>query len=392
VSAQNPTRVPVESRGKRVGGLYQRRRSDGSIVFEYVGRLRGSAQVRTVQLAATNKTEAIAERESLRAATREQRAVVVADRRRRVDEAAVDYLAYLRSLDGTEAEKAPKTIEGIEEKLRLYVLPRIGHMKTTAVEPEDIRALALAARKRSRSTVHGLLSTTSGFFKWCVKTQQADVNPVARARELYAGEVLPKTPAKTSRALTDDEVARAMEHVTESFSALLTLLSESGCRISEALGLAWPNVDLEFETIEIAGQLGSSGEIRETKTKRPRVIPISSRAAAVLREHRERMREDGHDVEHGLVFVTKNGRPQSRRNVLRAWQAALEKIGVEATLHSLRHSFISAHAEANTPVVHVSEYVGHSRITTTQTHYTRVRGSESQRIESLRAALERRVA
>jgi integrase len=390
VSAPNPTRVPVESRGKRVGGLYQRRRSDGSFVYEYVGRLRGSAQVRTVQLAATNKTDAIAERESLRAATREQRAVVVADRRRRVDEAAVDYLAYLRSLAGTEAEKAPKTIEGIEEKLRLYVLPQIGHMKTTAVEPEDIRALALAARKRSRSTVHGLLSTTSGFFKWCVKTQQADVNAVARARELYAGELLPKTPAKTSRALTDDEVARAMEHVTESFSALLTLLSESGCRISEALGLAWPNVDLDLETIEISGQLGSSGEIRETKTKQARKIPISSRAAAVLREHRARMQEDGRDAETGLCFVTKNGRPQSRRNVLRAWQAALEKIGVEATLHSLRHSFISAHAEANTPVVHVSEYVGHSRITTTQTHYTRVRGSESQRIESLRAALGRR--
>jgi integrase len=99
------------------------------------------------------------------------------------------------------------------------------------------------------------------------------------------------------------------------------------------------------------------------------------------------MVEEGHDVETGLVFVTRNGRPQSRRNLLRCWQNALTKIGVEATLHSLRHSFISGHAENNTPVVLVADLVGHSRVTTTQTHYTRVRGGDSQRIESLRSVL-----
>ena len=50
-------------------------------------------------------------------------------------------------------------------------------------------------------------------------------------------------------------------------------------------------------------------------------------------------------------------------------------------------SFISAHAERDTPVVLVSDLVGHSRVTTTQTHYTRVRGGERQRIESLRSVL-----
>jgi integrase len=332
--------------------------------------------------------EAIAERESLRAATREKRAVVAADRRRRVDDVIDDYVAYLRSLAGTEGELSPRFIDDVETKLRRYVRPRIGHLKVADVEAEDVRDLALSAKKRSRSTVHAIVSITSGLFRWCVTERLADNNPVVRARELYGAKMLPKTAAKTPRALDDAEVARAMEHVTESFSALLTLLSESGCRISEALGLVWPNLDLDLETIEIAGQLGGSGEIRETKTKQTRTIPISSRAAAVLREHRERMREQGHDVEAGLVFVTKNGRPQSRRNVLRAWQTALEKIGVDATLHSLRHSFISAHAESGTPVVYTAELVGHRKVTTTQVHYTRVRGGETQRIESLRAALK----
>ena len=99
------------------------------------------------------------------------------------------------------------------------------------------------------------------------------------------------------------------------------------------------------------------------------------------------MLERGQNVETGLVFVTWNGKPQSKRNALRAWSAALDKIGIDANLHSLRHSFISAHAERDTPVVLVSDLVGHSRVTTTQTHYTRVRGGERQRIESLRSVL-----
>jgi hypothetical protein len=67
------------------------------------------------------------------------------------------------------------------------------------------------------------------------------------------------------------------------------------------------------------------------------------------------MLEQGQNVDTGLVFVTRNGKPQSKRNALRAWTAALDKIGVDANLHSLRHSFISAHAERDTPVVLVSD-------------------------------------
>ena len=388
MSAANPSRTPVESRGKRVPGLYSRRKADGVEVFEYVGRLAGSKTVKTIKLAATTKTDAIAERESLRAATREKRAIVVADRRRRVNDIVDEYVAHLRGLAGTDAELAPRALEHIESRLRVYVLPKLGHLRVAAVESEDIRDMALAAKRRSRSTVHGVIATTSGLFKWAVKERLADANPVARVRELYGAEMLPNTAAKTPRALSDDEVARAMEHVGARFSAALTILTETGIGTSECLGLTWARVDLEAETLEIAGQLARDGTVRATKTKRTRVIPISSRAAAALREQRARMVEEGHDVESGLVFVTMNGKPQSRRNLLRSWQTALDRVGVEgAGLHSLRHSFVSRLAERNVPVAYASELVGHSRVQTTVDVYTRIRGGDAERLESLRSAL-----
>ncbi|HET9563266.1 MAG TPA: hypothetical protein VFP27_01860, partial [Mycobacterium sp.] len=43
--------------------------------------------------------------------------------------------------------------------------------------------------------------------------------------------------------------------------------------------------------------------------------------------------------------------------------------------------------ERDTPIVLVSDLVGHARVTTTQTPYTHVRGGDRQRLESLRQVL-----
>lgn len=86
-----------------------------------------------------------------------------------------------------------------------------------------------------------------------------------------------------------------------------------------------------------------------------------------------------------FVFVTRTGRPQSRRNVLRAWQAA---VGIEGVgLHTLRHTFVSRLEERGVSVAITAELVGHSRITTTQAVYTRMRGDRGAKLQAQRAAL-----
>ena len=89
-----------------------------------------------------------------------------------------------------------------------------------------------------------------------------------------------------------------------------------------------------------------------------------------------------------FVFQTRTGRPYSRRNALRAWQAALAEIGIEGCgLHTLRHSFISRLEERGVSVAIAAELVGHSRVTTTQAVYTRVRGGREAKLRAQRKAL-----
>lgn len=156
------------------------------------------------------------------------------------------------------------------------------------------------------------------------------------------GEVIvsqPEPPASTpkpQRALTDEEVLLALERLGEAFRPTVAF-TETGLRISEVLALRWEDVDLQEASLVV----------RSTKTKTEREIGISDAAMEVLREHRRRMRSSQlvgitAIAPDALVFQTRTGRPQSRRNVLRAWQDALAEVGIhDAGLHTLRHSFIS---------------------------------------------------
>ena len=163
----------------------------------------------------------------------------------------------------------------------------------------------------------------------------------------------------------------------------IAFTAETGLRISEVLALRWADVDAEQGALVV----------RSTKTKTTREIGISQAAADVLRDHRTRATSSSLVgitalAPDALVFQTRTGRPQSRRNVLRAWQEALAEIGIEdAGLHTLRHSFISRLEERGVSVAITAELVGHSRITTTQAVYTRMRGGREAKLAAQREAL-----
>lgn len=74
------------------------------------------------------------------------------------------------------------------------------------------------------------------------------------------------------RAPTREELKRIVENVRLDYKALFLLLSSSGMRISEALSLAWGDVDLEERT----------AIIRKTKSGNPRLALFSVEAKEYL--------------------------------------------------------------------------------------------------------------
>jgi integrase len=126
-------------------------------------------------------------------------------------------------------------------------------------------------------------------------------------------------------------------------------------------------------------------------------VPIPLPLLARLKAHRQAQGAIGlHGIDQdALVFVTATGRPQSRRNALRAVNVASMHIGLWSEedgrepvgLHDLRHSAASFYFDAGWKTREVSRLLRHANPTVTLTVYGGLAPAEEEDIlENARSA------
>lgn len=380
-------RSPVELRGRRVPGLYVRPTEDGREVFEYRARLGG--RVVTRKLEARSRGEAAAEVEQLRTDARLNGDPLTIDRRLTVDRLAE---SFRRAVDADPAY-SPRTREDIRSRLSLHVVPSLGRLRVHEVDAHAIRRFARTLAPMRAKTHSNILSVASAMFAWALAEGIAAKNPVARARERFPRDLHRADRDRFEpRALSEDELERALAQVGPTYRPLISFIAETGARVSEALAVRFADVDLTSGTWCIAGQLDNGGTVRPAKTPGSMAtVPLSQAALAIVRRQRRRLMQRGFTAvsADGFVFTGRNGQPLSRRNALRAWQVATKAVLGEAMrLHDLRTTFASRLAAANVDVATAQALLRHARPSTTLDVYTRVRGDAAARLERMRSALD----
>jgi integrase/recombinase XerD len=132
---------------------------------------------------------------------------------------------------------------------------------------------------------------------------------------------------------------------------LILLLADTLCRITEALSLEWPDVDLNSLLVKIRG-----------KGNKERLIPFSLELRKYLIRYQKR-------VKHSLVFATRDGLPLDRHVSLRDVKRLCRKLGFEPprrTQHSLRHTGAIHYLRKGGSVFHLQKQLGHSDLAMTR--------------------------
>ena len=180
---------------------------------------------------------------------------------------------------------------------------------------------------------------------------------------------------------------------------LLVFMLETGCRMSEAAGMTWRDIDFDNRKINVNHQVLYRKKDRKTvyyatptKNKKSRDIPMSQFLYDTLLKYRtetylfSQAADFSVDGYHGFVFLNKNGKPLTQNTVDRAFHSMTEAFNrLEAedarcedrdpvivpffSPHVLRHTFATRKASSGCDVKVLQELMGHSNINVTMMIY-----------------------
>ena len=132
--------------------------------------------------------------------------------------------------------------------------------------------------------------------------------------------------------------------------ALLTLLTDTGVRIDEALTLTRGAIDFDNLLLTVRG-----------KGNKTRIVPFSIECRKVLFKHLQ-------SHSHERVFCTRNGGKLQYNNMRRDFNALCEKLGItgfDGSFHAFRRYYATYAIRKNTNPFVVQRQLGHTSLTMT---------------------------
>lgn len=204
------------------------------------------------------------------------------------------------------------------------------------------------------------------------------------ARNASEGASVPRPTHREMRTLTSDQLTLLFDATRgDRFSSLWVLLSTTGLRVGEALGLQWGDVDLRARTLVVRRALQRQRDgglvFVEPKTHQSRrTVQLGGLSCAALQEQHERQAFEQRTAaaewqDRDLVFCTAFGTPLDRGRIHLNWVAALRKSGLpQVRVHDLRHTAATIMLTEGVHPKVVQEMLGHSSISVTLDIYSHV--------------------
>jgi len=273
-----------------------------------------------------------------------------------------------------------------------YVVPALGRIQLRELERGHIRGLAAdLLGKLSRKSTRLVLGTLHTCLQDAVEDGLLLTNPAAQGRSLLR-KVEPEPAAVEERVRAMDReqlqvfLSIALKHEAR-LHPILYLMSRTGARVGEALGLQWPDLDWRRGQARICRQIVGNKRLEYPKTSKTRAVDLSSSLQEILKTW-DRDTAAGW-LERGKprpdwIFPTRTGTSMTRYYITKVMNRILRKAGLpHFSPHDLRHTYASQLLQQGESPAYVQRQLGHSDIRLTTGLYGRWLPTEN------RAAVDR---
>ena len=281
----------------------------------------------------------------------------------------------------------PGTLKSYRCYIEYYIKPQLGDKQISLISQQDIqrmyRRLKTEGRIRehpemghhlSDSMVRHIHSTLHAALKDAVQAHVIPRNPTE-------GTTAPKPNYRPKRILTRAELDAFLEVVEqdEVWRDFFQTELMTGLRRGEICGLQWSDFDEESGTLKVCrtlhGQRKGEYTVGETKTgKGIRTIILPKTVADILRRRKA-------DTISQWIFPdpVKPEDPVNPGSAYLHMKTLLRRAGLPSIrFHDLRHTFASLLINQDVPLINVSNFLGHSDLSTTANIYAHLDKASKQ--------------
>jgi integrase len=301
------------------------------------------------------------------------------------------HLENLKSLVAAGERKAT-TYANREKAIRNHLAPAFGRRKLRDLTPAHIRTF-ITEKRAAGLDVGTLCNHLSAVLTDAVERDLLPFNPYSKVGR---GKKPSRTPKTEARVLAAADIRLLISKARPGAKDVLSFIAYTGCRLSEALGLVWSNVDLDAGTVSFDLQLaplrkGEQPQRAALKTKNSRrTITLHPDAVEMLKARRRAAFQQGNASAESFVFAAESGRPIDQRNVAADIRNAGNRAGLNdegkapVSCHDLRHTFATnVHAQTRDPLA-VARLIGDDVLTVMKIY---VHPTDTQNDEQVWAAV-----
>lgn len=287
-----------------------------------------------------------------------------------------EYLLWWLDQHSTGKNLAPKTIVSYRQLITLHLIPALGNIPLSKLQPMHIQQYVnKALQNKSPRTVAYSLAVLKQALKHAVqKWRLMPYNPADAVER-------PSYRRIKFQALNIEEVeafmALAKEH--QDYPIIYTALY-TGMRQGELLGLRWDDVDLTRGIIKVQRTaqwvtgLGRIEKAPKTEAGR-REVDLPATVISLFREIKKQQLENRLFMadkyqENNLIFCQENGKAIDNSNLTRRFRRLADANGYEdLRFHDLRHTHASLMLAAGEQLHVVQQRLGHEKPSTTADIY-----------------------
>lgn len=281
----------------------------------------------------------------------------------KIKEAVEEYRRYIR----VEKNLADLTLTSYMNDLKKFMLYFNKKTYIDEITKEDLWQYMEALNKENleRTTVAHHMTTLNNFFKFLIREEILDKNPMSQIH-------LPKVQQKLPVVLNEDEVERLMDVAYDLCHenalnyrnfCILHLMYATGLRISEIVSLELNDYQPVAEVIHCVG-----------KGSKERFVPIADYMVQIMNTYLNDYRPDlDKDLQSKYLFLNYKGSHLSRQTCWKMIKEYALKANIHKNIspHTLRHSFATHLLNHGADLRSIQEMLGHASISTT-TIYTHV--------------------